>query len=85
MHLYHNGMKLEISTRKINWKETPHQNVEIQQHDTIHSMSQPIKEEIKYVETNENENTAVQQKTLGHSKSTSKREIYSNTGNTKNS
>ena len=42
-------------------------------------ISEEIKEEIKkYLETNNNENTMIQ-KPMEHSKSSSKREVYSNT------
>lgn len=41
-------------------------------------VNEGMKEEIKYMETNENENNSP--KSLGSSESRSKREIYSNTG-----
>ena len=42
-------------------------------------ITEEVKEEIKkYLETNDNKNTTIQ-KPMGHSKSSSKREVYSNT------
>ena len=42
-------------------------------------ITEEIKEEIKtYLETNDTENTTIQKKPMGCSKSSSKREVYSN-------
>ena len=71
-------MKPEINHKTKNLEK--HKHVETKQHDTKQPTGQWNKEEIKkYMETNQNENTMVQnlQDTM---KASSKKEVYSNAG-----
>ena len=74
----HNAMRLDINYRKKSVKNTNTWRL----NNTLlnnQQITEEIKEEIKkYLETNDNENTTTQ-KPMGCSKSSSKREVYSNT------
>ena len=75
----HSGTKLEINHRKIN-RGKKNDYTETKQYATENQwVNNEIKEKIrKYLETKDNENNLTQ--SMGHSKSSSKREIYSSTG-----
>ena len=74
----HNAIRLEINYRKKNIKNTDTWRLSntLQNNQEI---TEEIKEEIKkYLETNDNKNTMIQ-KPMGCSKSSPKKEVYSNT------
>ena len=72
----HNTMRLEINDKKKNCKK--HKHMETKQYATKQPMDhwRNQEEAKKYLDTDENENKMIQ-KSTGHSKSSSNREVYS--------